>query len=83
MSMHSITEAKKRLSELIDRALKGERMVLTRHGRPVVELRPVAPTVRQLTREDVDWLAVRRVGAVRPQANAGALVSGMRDDGEC
>ena len=41
MSRHSVAEAKNHLSELIDRALKGEGVVITRHGQPVVELKPV------------------------------------------
>ena len=39
MSTHSIVEAKNRLSELIDRALKGELVVITRHGRAVANSR--------------------------------------------
>jgi hypothetical protein len=42
MSKHSIVEAKNQLSELIDRAMGGEEVVITRHGHPVVELKAVA-----------------------------------------
>ena len=35
-------EAKTHLSELIDRAAKGEEIVITRHGTPVAKLVPVA-----------------------------------------
>jgi prevent-host-death family protein len=42
MSEHSVGEAKAHLSSLIDRAMAGETVVITRHGRPVVTLRPVA-----------------------------------------
>ncbi len=34
----SVTEAKARLSALIDRAVAGEEIVITRHGRPVAKL---------------------------------------------
>ncbi|MEM1050136.1 MAG: type II toxin-antitoxin system prevent-host-death family antitoxin [Pseudomonadota bacterium] len=37
----ALREAKARLSELIAAAEKGERVVITRHGTPVVELKPV------------------------------------------
>lgn len=37
---HSIVEAKNNLSALIDRALAGEEVVITRHGKPVVRLAP-------------------------------------------
>ena len=42
MGKHSVADAKNSLSELIDRALDGEGVVITRHGRPVVELKPIA-----------------------------------------
>lgn len=36
-------EAKNRLSQLLDRVLEGEDVVITRHGKPVARLVPVAP----------------------------------------
>ena len=57
-----------------------EGVVITRHGRPVVELRPVVPPARQLTREDLDRLAARRVGVAPAKSDAGKLISTMRDD---
>ena len=46
MSTYSVAEAKNTLPQLIDRALAGEEVVITRRGKPVVELRPacVRPT---------------------------------------
>lgn len=41
-------EAKTRLSELLDRVSKGHVYVITKHGRPVAELRP-APGLTGLT----------------------------------
>ena len=40
MSSYSVAEAKNKLPQLIDRALAGEEVVITRRGKPVVELRP-------------------------------------------
>jgi len=37
-----ISEAKARLTDLVRRAEAGDEVVLTRHGRPVVRLSPVA-----------------------------------------
>jgi prevent-host-death family protein len=37
----SLVDVKARLSEYLDRALAGERIVICRHNTPVVELRPV------------------------------------------
>jgi prevent-host-death family protein len=81
MAHYSVAEAKNRLPELIDRALKGEDdVVITRHGRPVVELKAIAKPQRKITPADLDWLAARRVGKKIPGEDAGAFVSRMRDE---
>ena len=41
-----VREAKARLSELIDTALRGEEVVISRHGTEVVRLVPVTPRRR-------------------------------------
>jgi antitoxin (DNA-binding transcriptional repressor) of toxin-antitoxin stability system len=41
MAMYiSVKDAKNQLSELLHRVEAGEKVILTRHGRPVVEMRP-------------------------------------------
>lgn len=40
-----VSEAKAQLSDLVRRAEAGEEVILTRHGRPVVRLVPVAAAV--------------------------------------
>ena len=40
MGTYSVAEAKNRLPALIDKAIEGEEVVITRHGKPVAELRP-------------------------------------------
>jgi prevent-host-death family protein len=82
MGTHSVAEAKNKLPELIDRALKGEGVVITRHGRPVVELKPIPQPARPVTPEDLDWLAARRLKLRNVTEDAGTLVSKMRDEGE-
>jgi prevent-host-death family protein len=82
MSKHSVAEAKNKLSELIDRALQGEGVVITRHGTPVVELKPVLPAIRRITAANLDWLAKRRIPVKLPASDAGVLVSSMRDEEE-
>lgn len=58
MANHSAVEAKNQLSELIDRALKGEGVVITRHRQPVVELKPITPPGNQLPpRHLIVWLS--------------------------
>lgn len=82
MSEHSVADAKTHLSALIDRALKGEEVVITRHGRPVVTLTPLStPQARMTTAESLAWLRANRVrGLLPPDEDAGSLVSRMRDE---
>lgn len=81
MSTYSVADAKNKLSGLIDRALKGEGVVITRHGTPVVELRPVAVQEKTVTQADLDWLAAHRFQPKRPPTLEGPeLVRAMRDE---
>ena len=82
MTAHSVAEARNRLSQLIDRALEGEGIVITRHGRPVVALKPVAKPVHPVSTADLDWLAKHRIGRAAPSEDAGALLTRLRDDDE-
>ncbi len=79
MGNHSVAEAKNCLSSLIDRALNGEDVVITRHGQPVVELKPVRRVPGPITAEAIAWLDAHRV---RPTVigDAAELVSRMRDE---
>ncbi len=81
MSQHSVADAKNHLSDLIDRAIAGEAVVIARHGHPVVELKAVRPKTKPVSPEDLDWLAARRV-KMNATVDAGTLVSQMRDEEE-
>ena len=54
----SVSEAKAKFSELINRvAYGGERVVITRHGKPVVEMGPAAPKDEAgEERDPSDWV---------------------------
>ncbi len=80
MSQHSVAEARNQLSSLIDRALAGEDVTITRHGRPVVELRPLQPVSRAVSGADLDWLSAHRVAVSLGDVDAGELVRRMRDE---
>jgi len=80
MSTYSVAEAKNRLPELIDRALEGEGVTITRRGQPVAELKPIPEPARPVAPADLDWLAARRVGRLSATGDAGTLVSRMRDE---
>jgi prevent-host-death family protein len=79
MSTHSVADARNRLSKLIDRALKGEAVVITRHGHPVVELKPVGKPPRRMTQADLDWLDKHRVPSTAKE-DAATLIRKMRDE---
>jgi prevent-host-death family protein len=60
-------EAKNRLSELLDRAERGEEVVITRRGKPVAKLVPIkAGHDRDQARE-----AVRRIRELAKEMNLG------------
>lgn len=59
MTTYSVAEAKNRLPSLIDRALEGEEVIITRHGKPVVELRPRRQIDPQAARAATERLLAR------------------------
>ena len=84
MSRHSVVDAKNNLSELIARAEKGEEVVITRHGQPVVELRAVPAVQRRpkrITQASLDWLDAHRIKLAAGAPDSATLVRQMRDAG--
>ena len=66
----AVFEAKSKLSALLDRACRGEEVVITRHGAPIARLVPMnAPTAPDRAR------AVRAVRALNKRLNIDAGVS--------
>ena len=59
MANYSVADAKNALPRLIDRALKGEEVVVTRHGKPVAELRPLSAQPPDAA-ATYSWLRERR-----------------------
>jgi prevent-host-death family protein len=82
MSTYTVAEAKNKLSELINRAIKGEGVVITRHGHPVVELKSVLPGARSMTEADREWLRALRALPESVKARAAAEVRRMREEGD-
>jgi prevent-host-death family protein len=79
MSTHSVADAKNQLSKLIDRAVGGEAIVITRRGQSVIELKPMRPPPRPMAKEDLDWLRARRANRERTRTDAGTLLRELRD----
>jgi antitoxin (DNA-binding transcriptional repressor) of toxin-antitoxin stability system len=82
MSDHIVAEARAHLPDLIDRALTGETVVITRQGKPVVELRaaPGRDAIDDRRDEALSFLAAYRVRRIGLAPDSGALLSAMRDD---
>ena len=59
MEMIGACEAKTHLPQLLDRAARGERLTITRHGKPVAQLIPVA-TDRQRAQQAAARIIERR-----------------------
>ncbi len=83
MSSYTIATAKEHLSRLIDEALAGELVTITRDGQPVAELRASAPAAapRSVTPADIDWLRARRNERPPLEGDAVAIIREMRDEG--
>jgi prevent-host-death family protein len=80
MSTHSVAEARNQLSRLIDRAIDGEPVVITRHGHPVVEIRAMKPRDRTAREAEMAWLEAHRAKLRGEGIDPADLVSKIRDE---
>jgi prevent-host-death family protein len=74
---YSVAEAKSGLSGLLDRVEAGEKILVTRRGRPIAQLSPV-----RAARPGIDFARLRALRATMPKAaeSAAKLVRRMRDE---
>ncbi len=79
MPRYSVAEAKNNLPKLLDRALAGEEVIITRRGEPVARLVPERAIGLPL---DLEWL---KANIVTPKSgidfDTAALIRQMRDEG--
>lgn len=81
MSTYSIAQAKDQLSRLVDEVLEGKDVTITRHGKPVVEMKPAAqPVGKPITDEDIEWLRQCRESLPAFKGDAVAEIRAMRDE---
>jgi prevent-host-death family protein len=81
MPTYSVAQAKDHLSKLIDEALAGEEVTITRHGKPVAELRPArAVGPERPSPELIDRIAERAKTLPSLEENVVDIVRRMRDD---
>ena len=55
-----VSEAKARFSWLIDKVMRGEEVIITKHGRPVARLVPDEQAVRAIVENAIQELRVLR-----------------------
>ena len=80
MSRYSVADAKNNLPRLIDKALEGEEVVITRHGKPVVELRPA--TAARTLNVDYNWLRKRRDSRPASPIDSVSLLNSLYESDE-
>ena len=73
----NLAHAKAHLSELLDRVEAGEEVVITRHGKPVAYLSPIASP-----KQPIDFAALAAFRATMPplRKSSAELIREMRDD---
>lgn len=82
MSSYSVAEAENGLPGLIDRALAGEEVLITRYGRVLVEIRPALPATGAPADKTASlaWLRERRRGRPRIGVDSAAVLRAMADE---
>ncbi|MBX9876348.1 MAG: type II toxin-antitoxin system prevent-host-death family antitoxin [Beijerinckiaceae bacterium] len=80
MATYTLAQAKDQLSKLVDEAMTGAPVTITRHGKPAVHLMAAHPESRPMTQADLDWLAERRATRPYVDIDSGAFIRAMRDE---
>ncbi len=82
MTAYSVANAKAGLPRLIDKALAGEEVIITRHGKPVAELRPAPVRSPAAKAAFYDWLDARRSTLEGAPISSVALLNLIYDEPE-
>ncbi|MEW6017483.1 MAG: type II toxin-antitoxin system Phd/YefM family antitoxin [Pseudomonadota bacterium] len=80
MSTYSVADAKNGLPKLIDLALEGEEVVITRYGKPVAELRAIRATPVK-PGADYGWLRAHRLKPTGTPQTSVDVLRDMYEDG--
>lgn len=86
MGKHIVAEADKTVSELVDLALSGEPVTITRDGKPVAELAPVKAAASHAERQRLSpeeaaaWLEEAWKSLPKHDVDTVALIRAMRDE---
>ena len=80
MTTYSVADAKNGLPGLIDRALEGEEVIISRHGKPVAELRPILARAHKASPATYAWLMARRQSREGVGVTSVELLNQLYDD---
>jgi prevent-host-death family protein len=82
MGAYSLAQAQSELGRLVDEALTGEIVTITRDGRPVVTLAPTAtaPAPTPIDSEYLEWMRKRALARPSLGGDSVTLVREMRDE---
>jgi prevent-host-death family protein len=82
MGAYSLAQAQSQLERLVDEALTGEIVTITRDGRPVVTLAPTATTAAPtpIDNEYLEWMRKRALARPSLGGDSVTLVREMRDE---
>lgn len=85
MTAYSVAEAKNHLPKLLNRALAGEAVVITKRGKPIAEIRPIADRGPPPPEDDDAFYAWLRAGR-EERGDVGVdivqFIREMREEGE-
>jgi len=82
MGNYSVADAKAGLPRLIDKAMAGEEVIITRHGKPVAELRPATVASSMAKGDFYAWMASRRLTPKGPAMTSVELLDLIYDEPE-
>jgi antitoxin (DNA-binding transcriptional repressor) of toxin-antitoxin stability system len=78
----SVAEAKARLASLLQAAEAGEKIVVTRRGKAIVEFKAIENEVDSVDPHGLKWLTERRSRLPMMQDDSALLLRSMRDEGD-
>lgn len=79
MATYGVAEAKNNFTHLLERAERGESITITRHGKPVAELKASSHKTLEQSRAAYDEIVQRRESRPPLGVSAVELIRAMRD----
>jgi prevent-host-death family protein len=78
----SVAQAKAQLPALLQAAEAGEKVLITRHGKPIAEVRAITESSQKSWTDGLEWLAERRKHYPLAKTDSATLIREMRDESD-